>query len=102
MCACCCLSQAEWVQMTTWDLRGGQGAPTFGARGPTHHSQVDVVSLPSLVSGIRALAQEVGPVHSAVQALLLDPLDPRRMAFYLRNGWSGWGLTTCTTSPETP
>lgn len=78
-------------QVALWDLRGGRGAPSFGARGPTHHEQVDAVSVAMLISRIPAVTQEAGSVRSAIQDLVLDPQDHRRLAFHLHNGWSGAG-----------
>ena len=76
-------------QVVVWDLRGGHGAPTFGARGPLHHSLIDTVHLPELINSIPALAAEVEPVQSSIQGMMLDAADNRRLAFHLENGWSG-------------
>lgn len=78
------------MQVALWDLRGGKGAPAFGARGVSHHSQLETLHIPSLMGRIPQLRQEVGdPPQSCVQSIRLDPRDDRRLGFNLRCGWSG-------------
>ncbi|KAK9785867.1 hypothetical protein WJX73_010457 [Symbiochloris irregularis] len=73
-----------------WDLRGGKGAPAFGAKGAWHYSQLDSLHIPSMMERIPQLRQEVGDLpQSCVQSIALDPRDDRRLAFNLRCGWSG-------------
>ena len=41
------------AQVLVWDLRGGTGAPAFGARGPVHHALQDIISLPQVLSCVQ-------------------------------------------------
>ena len=87
--------QLHHVQVLVWDLRGGTGAPTLGARGPVHHSLREVISLPQLVGAVPDLAAQTCVPSSAVDNLLLDPGDQRRLAFHVGCGWSGARPHTC-------
>lgn len=77
------------VQVAVWDLRGGQGAPSFGARGPSHHSQIDCHMLVGMLGNLSDVVAETGPVRTSVDSIALDRQENQRLAFTLGNGWSG-------------
>ena len=64
-----------------------------------HHSLREMISLPHVLGTVPGLASQTAVPCSAVDNLLLDPGDQRRLAFHLGCGWSGATLLPCCMRP---
>lgn len=79
-----------------WDVRGGRAATAqLGAHGPARHPLLAAVRLRAALAAVPGLTAQTPLPGTALQSLLLDPCDPRRVAFSLPSGWQGERRMPC-------
>lgn len=67
-----CLYLGIMAQVVFWDMRGGRGPPSFGAKGPQTHNMLDKIDILSSSETSRNL-----------DSIHLDPTNPVKLAFSL-------------------
>lgn len=84
------LSCDVFAQILVWDVRGGRSAAAqLGAYGPAKHPILTAFRVHDALEAVPGLAQQTRiPLRTTVD-LLIDPCDPRRVAFSLGCGWHG-------------
>jgi hypothetical protein len=74
---------SESGDLLCWDLRGGRQTAAFMAATQVSHPLLHSLQMAALLRDVPGLADEVDIESSALNAIVADPMDGRRLAFQL-------------------
>lgn len=77
------------MQALIWDMRGGYGAPSLGAQGLQYFGILQQLNIERALAALPELTDETHVPINAIDEMLLDPDDPRIVAFHMTCGWTG-------------